>query len=308
MEGRPKDTWTEVRWRQRDFGRKRLEKSTTMFVSNFPDGARKENIKKIFSRYGDISDVYMVTKKDIHRKNFASVSFKGVDDEMRLEYSLQGIKCMGSRLEVNVARFERKDGPTIKRNIVGNGPNSQQKSTDSFCDGRTFAAVTSGFQQDLPPPLLVLTNKPINLETDSFWSHWILSPLTLIGYVRSIEGLRNLPLKYRLGHDGAYGMKYMGGLSVVNLAGSSYIGNRDRIEWLKVIGLPLHMWSEEIFSRIALSIGQLIGPMETPLNLQDVSHGKICVLTDKKTKINEEVSVESNGNIQKVGLLEYDSD
>ncbi|CAH1414351.1 unnamed protein product [Lactuca virosa] len=68
------------------------------------------------------------------------------------------------------------------------------------------------------------------------------------------------------------------------------------------------MWSEENFTRIVLSIGQLIGPMEIPLNLQDVSHGKICILTDKKTKINEEVLVESNGNIQKVGLVEYDFD
>ncbi|CAH1414350.1 unnamed protein product [Lactuca virosa] len=115
-------------------------------------GLGKETIKKIFSGYGDISDVYMATKKDIHRKNFAFVRFKGVDDEMRLEYSLQGIKCMGSRLEVNVARFERKEGPTKKRNIVGNWPNPPRKSTDSFCDGRTFATVTSRVQQDLPPP------------------------------------------------------------------------------------------------------------------------------------------------------------
>lgn len=45
-------------------------------------------LRRFFSRYGDISDVYMGTKKDVHRKNFAFVRFKGVDDEMRLQNSL----------------------------------------------------------------------------------------------------------------------------------------------------------------------------------------------------------------------------
>lgn len=60
----------------------------------------------------------------------------------------------------------------------------------------------------------MLKNKPINLEEESFWAQWILSHLTLIGVACSIEHLRNLPLKYRLGQSVAYGMKYMGGLSV----------------------------------------------------------------------------------------------
>ncbi|CAH1425604.1 unnamed protein product [Lactuca virosa] len=81
---------------------------TTMFVTNLPDGTRKETVKKIFSRYGSISDIYMATKKDSNKKNFAFVRFKGVQDKMQLEASLQGLKCMGSVLEINVAKFERK--------------------------------------------------------------------------------------------------------------------------------------------------------------------------------------------------------
>ncbi|CAH1420725.1 unnamed protein product [Lactuca virosa] len=277
----------------------------------------------------------MATKKDIHRKNFAFVRFKGVDDEMRLENSLQGLKCMGSSLEVNVAIFERREVTRTKRNITENSLNPPRKPTDAFCDGRSFAAVTSGVFQGLvpPPPPSTLTNKPIRLEGDSFWAHWVLSPLTLIGVARSLEHLRNLAVKYRLGQEFAYGMKYMGGLSVGirfrNSAvvkqfllkkeqwgkwfsefkvGSSYDGNVERIAWLKVVGLPLHMWSEENFSRIARWVGQPIGPLEIPLSMQDVSHGKICVLTSRKTKINDEVLVKLKGNVQKMGLVEENFD
>ncbi|CAI9291986.1 unnamed protein product [Lactuca saligna] len=90
---------------------------TTMFISNFPDGTRKEIIKRIFSKYGDISDVYMATKKGLNRRNFAFVRFRGVEDVARLEAFLQGLKCTGSMLEVNMAKFERNEAIKIIRVI-----------------------------------------------------------------------------------------------------------------------------------------------------------------------------------------------
>lgn len=79
-----------------------------MFVTNLPDGTRKETRKKIFSKFGCIVDVYMATKKDSNKKKFSFVRFKEVLDVRHLEASLQGVKCMGSVLEINVAKFERK--------------------------------------------------------------------------------------------------------------------------------------------------------------------------------------------------------
>ncbi|CAH1444121.1 unnamed protein product [Lactuca virosa] len=42
------------------------------------------------------------------------------------------------------------------------------------------------------------------------------------------------------------------------------------------------------------------------MSLQDVSCGKICVLTKRKIRINEEVAVKFNKNILKVGISEVD--
>ncbi|CAH1453373.1 unnamed protein product [Lactuca virosa] len=128
-------------------------------------------------------------------------------------------------------------------------------------------------------------------------------------------------------------MKYLGGLSIgirfrndydVNefLMNEKYWGNwfsefkfgnsydelPGRIAWLKIIGLPLHMWSEENFARIAGTVGKILSPSEIPISLQDVSCGKICVLTDRKTKINEVVAVESKRYILWVGIAEVDFD
>ncbi|CAI9292294.1 unnamed protein product [Lactuca saligna] len=80
---------------------------TTMFVSNIPDGVNKETIRKTFNKYGELTDVYMATKTD-SKKKFAFVRFRKVNKEWELEAGLQSIKCLGSLLEVNIAKFERK--------------------------------------------------------------------------------------------------------------------------------------------------------------------------------------------------------
>ncbi|CAH1425603.1 unnamed protein product [Lactuca virosa] len=90
--------------------------------------------------------------------------------------------------------------------------------------------------------------------------------------------------------------------------GNSYDELSGRIAWLKIIGLPLHMWSEGNFARIVGTVGKILSPTEILICLQDVLCGKICVLTERKTKINEEVAVESNKNILWVGINEVDFD
>lgn len=81
---------------------------TTMFVSNLPPKARKESLKKIFAKFGEVVDVYMAMKKDVNKKAFAFVRFRKAKDEHGLEKTLQGIKYDGRFLEVNIVMFERK--------------------------------------------------------------------------------------------------------------------------------------------------------------------------------------------------------
>ncbi|CAI9303088.1 unnamed protein product [Lactuca saligna] len=141
----------------------------------------------------------------------------------------------------------------------------------------------------------------------------------------------NLPTRIRLGHSSAYGMKYLGGLLVgiqfrsegdvgeflknenywrewfrETKLGNSYDALPGRIAWLKIISLPLHMWTEGNFERIAGTVGKVLSPSEISMRLQDVSCGKICVLTKRKIRINKEVEVEFNKNILKVGISEVD--
>lgn len=56
-----------------------------MFVSNIPDGVSKESIRRLFNNFEELMDVYMATKKDAKKKNFAFVRFKKISREKEME-------------------------------------------------------------------------------------------------------------------------------------------------------------------------------------------------------------------------------
>ncbi|KAI3511170.1 hypothetical protein L1887_18314 [Cichorium endivia] len=82
----------------------------------------------------------------------------------------------------------------------------------------------------------------------------------------------------------------------------------ERIACLKIVGLPITLWDEENFSRIASKYGRVVNPFNFIYNRADWSMGKVGVLTSRRSWINEEVSVMANGRIFHVGVVEYTDD
>lgn len=85
-------------------------------------------------------------------------------------------------------------------------------------------------------------------------------------------------------------------------------GKFDRIAWLKIVGLPVRLWSEENFAKIAGEFGKVIEPVKILPSSQDLSLGSIYILAGKRLRINEEIPVENNHNIFTVGVMECDFD
>lgn len=116
---------------------------TTMFVSNIPQETRIESLKSFFTKYGDVVDVYVATKKDVNKKSFAFVRFKTMGDERRFEESLQGITFKERPLEINIARFVRKpiDSKGDKYTRNQNEYRRPQENRWRGRDKRSFAEV-----------------------------------------------------------------------------------------------------------------------------------------------------------------------
>ncbi|CAI9302240.1 unnamed protein product [Lactuca saligna] len=136
------DGWSEVN--------RRCKKSdedaptTTMFVTNLPEGLRPEELRRPFEKFGKINDIYLAKKKDLKRRCFAFVRYSGVRDVLKLEANIQGITCKGYRLEVNIA----KDGRSYAEVAARKNNKAVQKSNPPP-----------------PPPPPPLITPPLRLHT-----------------------------------------------------------------------------------------------------------------------------------------------
>ncbi|KAI3518329.1 hypothetical protein L1887_06934 [Cichorium endivia] len=81
-----------------------------------------------------------------------------------------------------------------------------------------------------------------------------------------------------------------------------------RTAWLKILGLPLKLWDETNFSKIAERFGKVINPFNEISSRSDFSMGKVGVLTSKRTWINEDIKVLAGGTEYTVGIVEYTDD
>ncbi|CAI9264590.1 unnamed protein product [Lactuca saligna] len=128
----------------------------SMFVSNLPVGVRKEALRNVFSKFGEVVDVYMVKKKDVNRKSFAFVRFKKANNnELELERALQGIKIRNIILDINIARFERNQESTNTGNRLNRHLNRFTQAINvTKKDKRTFSEVAASGSKSfhIPPP------------------------------------------------------------------------------------------------------------------------------------------------------------
>ncbi|CAI9284729.1 unnamed protein product [Lactuca saligna] len=278
---------------------------TTLFVSNIPHETRIESLKSFFTKYGEVVDVYVAAKKDVNKKSFAFVRFKATGDERRLEESLQGITFKERPLEINIARFARKSinskGDKFTRNQ--NQYRRPHEHRWRGRDNRSFAEVVRGSNKlgrTTTYQTQAILLSPIKISDDSPLKGWLSSKLTLIGEIHSFDHLEKVPLAFKNCDGSECELKYLGGLRMgvkfiddksrdsflvrwskwfrLMESGDIATYNFERIAWIKIIGLPPKLWSEENFSKITGLMGRVIVPFEVDTSSANLVYGNVVDL------------------------------
>ncbi|KAI3496778.1 hypothetical protein L1887_39153 [Cichorium endivia] len=267
MKRQGQDGWTEVRRRStlRNVN-DRDGSSTTFFVSKLPTGVNREELKRKFSRYGQVSDVYIANKKDASGNLFAFIRFQEVGNVKELEKNLEGITICGSKLIIG--ELSRKlrlvrgllpplnllfvdDGHFVE--ILGRQSGTYRRST-KYLGGLVLALEFS-----------LAKNESNFLSEVANWKDWF----------KWLKMGENQKIQY------------------------------ERVAWLKIVGLPIPLWDEKNFSIIAAKFGMVINPFDFILNRDDWSMGKVGILTSRKKWINEEITVMANNENFQIGVVEY---
>lgn len=168
----------------------------------------------------------------------------------------------------------------------------------------------------------------ISLKTDTVMKDWYKRSV-LMGEAHSLDHIAN----YHSCMNMDVRIRYLGGLYLAlefrySADAKEYLedndrwkewfkwlkdGERDglrfeRMAWLKIVGLPLRLWDEENFSRIVGNFGRVVNPFDAIYNRKDLSTGKVGIITSRRNWINEELTVMVDGEMFKIGVVEYTGD
>ncbi|KAL4576222.1 hypothetical protein LXL04_012313 [Taraxacum kok-saghyz] len=334
----PEEGWTTVNRRKKQqtyhFDRREI---TSYYVTGFPDGTRKEELRKPFGVHGNVVDIYFGGRKDAQRKNYAFIRYKGIEDAKKLEETLQGIKCRERVLAVNISKHQRPNPvrhnahppqktrwhpTTMPAPQDYSGTGNQRHPTNQ--GNVSYAQAVSGDRTTHMRP----TAPAVHLNPNTYMAEW-LKKSVLIGEAHSFDHIGTLHASQILTEE----TKYLGGLRLAITFNSStdaieFLEDKarwrdwfrwvvradqqalkyERTAWIKILGLPLHLWDEQNFTAIASRFGRIVSPFDNISHRRDYSMGKVGVLTSEQKWINEEITVKAGGIEYKVGIVEYTDD
>nr|GEV31673.1 RNA-directed DNA polymerase, eukaryota [Tanacetum cinerariifolium] len=182
--------------------------STSVFVTNFPDGYGAKDLWNTCKLYGHVVDVFIPDRRTKAGKRFGFVRFIKVLDIDRLINNLCMVWVRRNKIHANVERFQREPLHKQSNKVNNKGTNNVNLGAKGMTN--SYAHLVKGNQvqnvgmEDCPN--MVLDETCLNHEDFS---------LCLLGKVKEFASLTNL--KVVLGKEGYANieLKYMGGFWVM---------------------------------------------------------------------------------------------
>ncbi|KAL4564865.1 hypothetical protein LXL04_028939 [Taraxacum kok-saghyz] len=225
---------------------------------------------------------------------------------------------------------------TLQTNHKRYEPQPRTNFDKKFRDQRSYAQVMNNEAKNQPmnpppppPPIpsaqpLGPWRKPITIWQEAQTHEW-LRKTSLIGEASSLTHLGHLPKLLRTWNGARIGVSYLGEMRVLlefdnSVAAREFQDNKDRwkeymnwidegekvdigsdrVAWIRIVGLPLHLWGKRNFAAITKEFGKTIAPFEAFTERVDLSCVKIGILTEKRLRINEEMFLNIVGQLLKI--------
>ncbi|KAJ0879411.1 putative RNA recognition motif domain, nucleotide-binding alpha-beta plait domain superfamily [Helianthus annuus] len=304
---------------------------TKFFVTNLPQGCTPWELSEFVKVFGEVAGVYIARKKDKVGNKFGFISFRDVRDVKDMERALNGTKMGKSKLKVNLARFAAENatlfnGPVDKKSfnpeetsggIQGNQiPKSQafkingggKSFRDLFVkDSGAKAAGSSNHARDGGVEVEVYEN---------IFAFKDLVNVAAVGYCKNVSILNNLFSLMSKAGEKDVTFSYLGGLFVLIKFLSvdhcnSFVCNNgiwkdwfssldhwngqslpfERIAWLRIVGVPIHLAEDEVYDSIARRFGKIVHASQRSVEDVDLSVNCIGVLRGDGERIEEVVSL-----------------
>ncbi|KAJ9556405.1 LOW QUALITY PROTEIN: hypothetical protein OSB04_011019 [Centaurea solstitialis] len=338
--------WSRIRYRgglqNRSTVGFRLPKETSLLFYNFPKSWGVTDLWRLFKRYGVVSDIYIAFKRLRNGEKFGFVRFRGVSNEELLEERLKKIWIGDLNLRVHLAN---KHGRGSGLPDTGKFPRpilEKEQPRRSLREGRSYADVVKGenvggshafkdkkveikIKSDLKGPNL--GSSEAEEDVLEYLQRCAIGSVTRMEHVDSIQALiktgtlENCEIKMLGGSDIL--LKFESKVAMEKVIKNKVHGIHfwakdlrfwnhgyrasNRLVWLRIMGLPLHIWKIEVFKEIASNWGSVVTTINCDLqNSPNLMWGKVLINTGLKATINEIKGVKVGGLFYVIKVEEED--
>ncbi|KAJ0674308.1 hypothetical protein HanPSC8_Chr12g0512761 [Helianthus annuus] len=268
-------------------------------------------------------------KRDKNGSRFGFVSVKDVRDRQEFLKSLGGVKMGDWRLKINIARFaaENKDVHLNKEvkgqdaNVAGSGFNG---GSSNLRDARSYREVVglpkaSGVQKHVKVNTVESGSRssgtPI-VVPDRTAAFNNLVGVAVVGRTVDLETLVDFDRLLLIAKISVANVQYLGGLSLLITFHDKESANQflegkeiwgpwfsrldpwsgqtlplERVVWLKLCGIPLHLLDADVMSMIGDAFGKIVHVPKLFEEDQDLSVVKVGVLVGSAVRISNEVTL-----------------
>ncbi|GJZ37002.1 RNA-directed DNA polymerase, eukaryota [Tanacetum coccineum] len=254
-------------------------------TGNTPDDFGPSDLWKLCGVYGTVVDVFIPNRMSKAGKRFAFVRFIRVVDMDRLIGNLCTLWVGRFHIHANAVRYERPS----KSNIFKKHPNPK-----GFSKEGTFVSVMKE-----PPPQFsqddISSQSPALVLDDACGFSEV--SVSYLGGLWVLLELNTLETREKL-------LQRVGAKSwfhVLQSATHDFV-SKERIVWVDIEGIPLHVWSRETFLKIGRKWGETMDIEES--SISSFARKRLCIKTSMADNILESFKVIFKGKLYMVRAKE----
>ncbi|WJX32140.1 hypothetical protein P8452_20505 [Trifolium repens] len=314
--------------RQREFIHNIDHNSTSFYFTNFPEDLNSSDLKEIFSKYGHVGDVYIPLKVDKWGKRFGFVKFKEVEDVEEMSRCLSDVWCGSFKLRINHSRFGRNDGGKRKMKVepkrAGDGEYRPVHHDLSFREVVSQGAGSSGGDKEGGHIVKVpVDSSQLQSLKRSFVG--FLLPEVEVRVIRTtllMEGLQNISVTPMGGNMVLLFSTKVGELERMIKTKEEWLGyyffkvrpwspnmvNVKRELWVKVFGIPLHAWGDNLFKVVGARFGEFIDYDDTTASRARLDVARLKIATSIRSRIEAPVEIVVMGMVFELWVVEEEGE
>ncbi|KAL4386790.1 hypothetical protein GQ457_09G019190 [Hibiscus cannabinus] len=267
----------------------------TLFVHNIEDRLHWKGVWQVFDRHGVVVDVFIPRRRSRAGRRFGFVRMASKEDTDRVIERLNGFWLYGARVSVSLAiRGANKVSPTHRRSrsaATRGGMDHQAGSRESVNGehGEEYRRV-DGIEDVLKKE--VLTTCAVAWCKGSLRGMELLADLKREGFT-GFSMMRISGAAYLLMFTNEEDMRDLISRPAIKQWFTKIEGwkpgvqIRSRSVWLSMVGIPIHLWSEDTFCNIAQVWGSLIRVEDATAEPQNFECARFLIETSCVDRIEE---------------------